>query len=69
MYKLELNSYRHIGSVNIEDLESILNKISKESEWIKDILIKGIKNYAYCFVYYSKEQNAFVLEPWGEKNA
>lgn len=38
------------------------------NEWIKE-LTKKIKDYEYCYVFYSKKHNAFLLEPWGEKDA
>lgn len=64
-------SYIHIGSVNIEELESILTKVQISmisdlyTEMLNEIKTKIRKN-AYCHVYYSKDHNAFVLEPWGE---
>lgn len=60
-------SYRHVSSIDIEDLEYMLNKMPN-NEWIKE-LTKKIKDYEYCYVFYSKKHNAFLLEPWGEKDA
>lgn len=64
-------SYHHIGSVDIEEIESIITKIqismnsNLHTEMLDELKLK-IRKYAHCYIFYSKEHNAFILEPWGE---